>query len=138
MGLVMLPLRMGINEATGMMMVIFIIVCIYNGRLLLWNFYGKETIELQSEKVIQTFDYGLFKDVNTIENVGLKITAQTRISKNELSKSNDILDKDIQWASENNKAVLFNDNKEILQINAAMNLDEINQILTTIYNNNTI
>ncbi len=137
-GFVMLPLRMGLNEGTGMMMVIFVIVCIYNGRLLLWNFYGKETIELFQDKVVQTFDYRLFKDVNTIENMGLKMTAQNRIPKKEQTLDSDILDKDIQWATENNKAVLFNDKKEFLQLNAAMTLEEINQILSVIYNNSPI
>ena len=137
-GFVMLPLRMGLNEGTGMMMVIFVIVCIYNGRLLLWNFYGKETIEIFQDKVVQTFDYRLFKDVNTIENLGLKMTAQNRIPKKEQSLNSDILDKDIQWSTENNKAVLFNDKKEFLQLNASMNLEEINQISNAIYNKKKI
>lgn len=117
---------LGINAETIIGLAIFIILAVYFGRLYLWNSRGKETIEISDQEIIQTLDYGLFKNTFTMKNN--KIVLQINDQNQTPDKTEGILDLESSLNEESNLLTFANDENESIHVNGKLSPLEIKAI----------
>lgn len=94
-----------ISMGTVLFTVVLILVAYYFLRLFLWNWRGKEIIEINKEEITQTVDYWLFQEKNIIDNQDLELIVFENSKKLEIS-DDEILDDEIDTAVNYEKIIL--------------------------------
>lgn len=117
-------IRVGLNGASIFGLLVFTIIAVYFTRLYLWNSRGLEIIEISKPQIVHTLDYGLFKDINKMDNSNIQLYLNTDHSSTASEKS--ILDDQVTTRQEAYQVILSNADQESIQLNGKINISYVN------------
>lgn len=105
--------------------VVFVLIGSYFVRLFLWNWRGKETLEINDKEIIQTLDYVYFNEQNRIPNKTATLIIHQGNTQIEIPK---ILDDG--WTNKNEQAnISFTSEQETIELHSQVSQTNIKQII---------
>ena len=133
-GPIFMLINIGLSAGTFAFSLLIFLCGYYFYRVYSWNFFGKEIIQINGEKVIQIFDYGKFQEeVNAFENKNIRLYADLYERSEPKFESEIIIDESISIGKDELMRVSFLQNEEhLFSIKFAIPNNELENIFDNI------
>ncbi len=130
-GFFSLIIMQGINENSAIGIIIFALISYYFLRLFLWNWKGKEIVEITEKEITQIIDYWLYKETTIIDNKEVELLFWRENQDEAINYQNLTLDDESIDNLNLNKIKIQSKREEFekIYINGNLNQEEVETIM---------